>query len=62
VIQDLEDLVTIRAELNQTLQQLEVMEKEGLASGITTREQADQLEQNLKSQLEHLRKVRDGLK
>jgi hypothetical protein len=62
VIQDLEDLVTIRAELNQTLQQLDAIEKEGLASGITTKEQADQVEQQLKGQLEHLRKVRQGLK
>jgi hypothetical protein len=62
LIQDLEDLVTIRAELNQTLRQLDSIEKEGLASGITTRQQADELEQTLKGQLEHLRKVREGLK
>jgi len=61
VIQDLEDLVTIRAELNQTLRLLDGMEKE-LASGITTKAQADELEQNLKTQLEHLQKVRAGLK
>jgi hypothetical protein len=62
VIQDLEDLVTIRAELNRTLEQLAGLEKEGLASGITTREQADELEKTLTGQLEHLRSVRKGLK
>lgn len=62
VIQDLEDLVTLRADLSQTLKQLDAIEKEGLASGITTRQQADELEQNLKSQLDHLKRVREGLK
>lgn len=62
VIQDLEDLVTIRAELTQTLKQLDAIEKEGLASGITTRAQADEMEQALKQQLDHLKKVREGLK
>lgn len=62
VIQDLEDLVTIRAELNRTLEQLAGLEKEGLASGITTKAQADELEKTLTGQLEHLRNVRKGLK
>ncbi len=62
VIQDLEDLVTIRTELNRTLEQLAGLEKEGIASGITTREQADDLEKTLTGQLEHLRTVRKGLK
>lgn len=62
VIRDLEDLITVRAELDQTLKQLDSLEKEGLPSGITTREEADQVEQTLKAQLEHLRKVRQGLK
>jgi hypothetical protein len=62
VIQDLEDLVTIRAELTATLKHLDVLEKEGLASGINTKAEADQLEAQLKQQLEHVKKVREGLK
>ena len=61
VIQDLEDLVTIRADLTQTLKQLEGLERE-LTSGITTKADAEALEQNLKAQLEHLQKVKGGLK
>lgn len=61
VIQDLEDLVTIRGELTNTLRQLDDIAKE-LPTGITTRAQADELEANLKAQLEHLNKVRAGLK
>ena len=61
VIQDLEDLVTIRADLTATLKQLDALEKE-IPSGITTKAQADDLEANLKQQLEHLKKVRAGLK
>jgi hypothetical protein len=61
VIQDLEDLVTIRAELAQTLKQLDGMEKE-FVTGITTKAEADALEASLKSQLDHLQKVRGGLK
>jgi len=61
VIQDLEDLVTIRADLTATLKQLDAIEKE-LPSGITTKAQADQLEASLKQQLEHLKTIRAGLK
>jgi hypothetical protein len=62
VIQDLEDLVTIRAELTLTLKQLDAMEKEGIASGITTRAEADAAELSLKAQLDHVKKVKEGLK
>lgn len=62
VIQDLEDLVTVRADLTATLRQLDAMEKEGLPSGITTAAQADDLEASLKAQLDHLKKIRPGLK
>jgi hypothetical protein len=62
VIEDLEDLVTIRADLMATLRHLDSIEKEGLASGITTRAQADQLEESLKQQLDHVNKIREGLK
>lgn len=61
VIEDLEDLVAIRGELANTLAQLDGIAKE-LPSGITTKAQADQLEANLKAQLENLSKVRAGLK
>ena len=61
VIEDLEDLVTIRGELQRTLKQLDALEKE-LPSGITTAAQADELEASLKEQLAHLKKIRGGLK
>jgi len=61
VIQDLEDLVTIRADLTATLRHLDAIEKE-LPSGITTKAQADDLEASLKQQLEHLKTIRAGLK
>ena len=61
VIEDLEDLVTIRGELTRTLKQLDALEKE-LPSGITTAAQADELEASLKGQLEHWKKIRAGLK
>jgi hypothetical protein len=62
VIRDLEDLVTIRSDLMATMKALDAIEKEGIASGITTKQEADQLEQTLKQQLEHVKKVREGLK
>lgn len=62
VIKDLEDLVTIKAELAQTLRQLDQMAAEGLASGITTAAQADEMEASLKQQLEHIATIRKGLK
>jgi len=61
VIEDLEDIVTIRGELTNTLTQLDALAKE-LPSGITTKAQADALEASLKAQLENLKKVREGLK
>lgn len=62
VIQDLEDLVTIKAELAQTIKQLDAMTADGLTSGITTAAQADEMEASLKQQLEHIASIRKGLK
>jgi hypothetical protein len=62
VIQHAEDLVTLRAELTRTLQQLDDLAKEGLPSAITSRAQADQLEQQLKQQLDMVRKAKESLK
>lgn len=61
VIQDLEDLVSLRADLTATLKQLDGMEKE-FTSGITTKAEAEALEVNLKAQLDHLAKIKGGLK
>ena len=62
VIEYQEDLIAIRKELVDTLQRLEKLQQDGLASTITTRREADKLEENLEQQLERLRRVRDGLK
>ena len=62
VIEDLEDLVTLRGELQETLARLDELEKEGLASGIQSRADADAMERSLTEALEHVRRRREGLK
>lgn len=62
VIKDLEDLVTLRGELHETLARLDQIEKEGLESGIQTRADADAMEKQLTEQLEYVRRRREGLK
>lgn len=62
VIEDLEDLVTLRRELQDTLGRLDEIEKEGLASGIQTRADAEAMERSLTEQLEHVRRRKEGLK
>jgi hypothetical protein len=62
VIEDLEDLVTIRAELRATLTKLDEIEKGGLPSSITTRADADAMERQLTEALEFVRKRKEGLK
>ena len=62
VIEDLEDLVTLRRELTETLQRLDEIQKEGLQSGITTRAEADAMEKQLTEQLEHIRRTKEGLR
>lgn len=62
VIEDLEDLVTLRRELHETLARLDEFEKEGLASGIQSRADAEAMERSLTEQLEHVRRQKEGLK
>lgn len=60
VIEDLEDLVTLRRELQDTLARLDQLEKE-LPSGIETRADAEAMERSLNEQLEHVRRRKEGL-
>lgn len=63
VIENLEDLVTLRADLQETLKQLDVLEKEGgFQSGIASRADADAMEKALTQALEQVRKARETLK
>jgi hypothetical protein len=62
VIRDLEDLVTLRGELRETLTRLDEIEKAGLASGIASKAEAEELEQNLNEALEQVRAAKKKLK
>ena len=62
VIEDLEDLVTIRRELQETIKQLDAIEKEGVPSSIKTRAEADALEASLTQALEQVRAQKKNLK
>lgn len=62
VIEDLEDLVTIRGELRATLARLDEIEKSGLQSSIQTRADADAMERQLTEALDFVRKRKEGLK
>ena len=64
VITDIEDLVTLRTELQQTLRRLDEIEKTGLAggSGITSKAQAEELERSLSEALEQVRAAKKNLK
>jgi len=61
VIEDQEDLIALREDLVDTLQKLEKLQHDGLPSTITTLAEANELEESLKRQLEHVRKVRKEL-
>lgn len=61
VIEDLEDLVTVRRELQETLQQLDALEKEGLPGAIRTRADAEALEASLTQALEQVRAQKANL-
>lgn len=62
VIENLEDLVTLRGELRETLTRLEQMEKEGIVSGFRTAAEAEAAEKRLTEALEHVRQQRKNLK
>jgi hypothetical protein len=61
VIRDLEDLATLRTELQETLKGLEEMARD-LPSGITSRAEADALERSLTDALKHVQAAKKGLK
>lgn len=62
VIENIEDLVSLRAELQDTLKQLDVIQKEGLPSSITSRAEAESLEQSLMAALEQVRAAKKSFK
>ena len=61
VIQHIEDLVALRADLQETLKQLDAIQKEGLPSSITSRAEADKLEQGLTEALKQVRDAKNKL-
>jgi uncharacterized protein involved in exopolysaccharide biosynthesis len=61
VIQHVEDLAALRAELQNTLKQLDAIQKEGLPSSITSRAEADALEQSLNEALKQVREAKSKL-
>jgi len=62
VIEHLEDLVALRAELQDTLKRLDAIQKEGLPSSIGSKSEANALEQSLTDALEQVRAAKKGLK
>lgn len=61
VIQHIEDLVALRADLQETLKQLDTIQKEGLPSSITSRAEAEALEQSLNEALKQVRDAKSKL-
>jgi hypothetical protein len=62
VIQDKEDLVSLRAELQDTLKRLDAVESAGLPSAIKSKAEADALERSLTEALEQVRAAKKNLK
>lgn len=58
VIEDLEDLVTLRKELTESLQRLDAVEKAGLTGAIRTKADADVLEGSLQAALEEVKNLK----
>ena len=61
IIEHLEDLVTLKADLQATLKGLEAMQKEGLPSAIASKADADALERGLTEALEQVRAAKKSL-
>jgi hypothetical protein len=62
VINDKEDLVTLRNQLTETLKRLDEVEASGVASGITSKAQAEELERNLSEALEQVKAAKQNLR
>ena len=61
IIDHLEDLVTLRAELQTALKGLDAMQKEGLPSAIGSKAQAEALERGLNEALDQVRAAKKNL-
>jgi hypothetical protein len=62
VIEHIEDLVALKADLQDTLKQLDVIQKEGLPSAIGTKADADAMEKSLTEALEQVRAAKKTIK
>lgn len=62
VIEHLEDLVALRADLQETLKQLDALQKDGLKSAIASKADADAMEKSLTEALDQVRAARKTLK
>ena len=63
VIEHLEDLISLRADLQETLRQLDEIQKEGsLASSLGSKADAEALEKSLTAALEQVRETKKSLK
>ena len=61
VIENLEDLATLRTELQATLKSLDAIEKEGLPGSIGSKSEAETLERGLTAALEQVRAAKKKL-
>ena len=61
VIENLEDLATLRTELQATLKSLDAMEKEGLPGSIGSKSEAEAMERGLTAALEQVRAAKKKL-
>ena len=62
VLQNPQDLVTLRNELKRTLTQLDELEKTGLTGGLTSKAEADNVERSLTEALEQVKAAKKKLK
>ena len=61
IIQHLEDLVSLKAELQATIKSLDAIQKEGLPSAISTKAEAEAMERGLTEALEQVRAAKKNL-
>lgn len=61
VLQDLEDLTTLRAELQATLKSLDAIQKEGIPGTVATKRDAEAMERGLTDALEQVRAAKKNL-
>ncbi|MFZ5623990.1 MAG: hypothetical protein ACOY71_06120 [Gemmatimonadota bacterium] len=62
VLENIEDIVSLRAELTNTLKQLDELEKVGLPGALGSKAEAEAIEDSLTQALEQIRKAKEGLK